>query len=690
MSSDKIRLAERCINAIRFLSIDAIQKAKSGHPGLPMGAAAMAYVLWTKHLKHNPADPRWHDRDRFVLSAGHGSMLLYSLLHLTGYDLTLDDIKAFRQWESKTPGHPEFGITPGVEVTTGPLGQGISNAVGMAIAEAYLAARYNRPDHEIMNHFTYVVASDGDLMEGVASEACSLAGHLGLGKLIILFDDNRISLAGSTHLTFTEDVISRFLSYKWDVHIVDNGNDIVEVDRALANAKAERERPSLIAVRTVIGFGSPNKQNTHHSHGSPLGPEEVDATKENLVWPREPEFIIPDDVLNHMRSALSTGEKLELEWQKLFEDYREHYSLLAADFERVMAGRLPDNWDSGFPQFEPDSKGQATRKASEAVMQYLATALPEFIGGSADLNPSCFTWLKGYGDFQVPGSVPEDSQGSVGSRWDYGGRNIHYGVREHAMGAISGGMALHGGIIPYTGTFLTFSDYMRPPMRLAALMGIRVIYVFTHDSIGLGEDGPTHQPVEQIMNLRTVPKLIVIRPGDSAEVVEAWRMAILNSHGPTALVFTRQNVPELDRSKYAPASGLQKGGYILWESSDKKPDIILIGTGSELNMALEAGRKLSEEGVNVRLVSLPSWEIFDRQPDDYREHVLPKAVTARVAVEAGIKLGWEHYVGLDGAVIGMDSFGASAPSSVLYEKFGITVENIIRTARDLISRMTGK
>ncbi|MBN2515469.1 MAG: transketolase [Deltaproteobacteria bacterium] len=690
MSTDEIRLAERCINTIRFLSIDAIQQAKSGHPGLPMGAAATAYTLWTKHLKHNPANPKWPDRDRFVLSAGHGSMLLYSLLHLTGYDLSLDDIKAFRQWESKTPGHPEYGITPGVEVTTGPLGQGISNAVGMAVAEAYLAARYNRPDHEIMNHFTYVIASDGDLMEGVASEACSLAGHLGLGKLIVLFDDNRISLAGSTHLTFTEDVVGRFLSYKWDVHIVDDGNDIVEINRALTNARAELDRPSIIAVRTMIGYGSPNKQDTYNSHGSPLGPEEVGATKENLGWPNEPEFIVPDEVLDHMRNALGAGEKLESEWQKLFEDYRENYSQLAADFERVMVGRLPDNWDTSFPQFEPDPKGQATRKASETVMQYLATVLPEFIGGSADLNPSCFTWLKGYGDFQIPGTVPEDSQGAVGSRWDYGGRNIHYGVREHAMGAISGGMALHGGIIPYTGTFLTFSDYMRPPMRLAALMGIRVMYVFTHDSIGLGEDGPTHQPVEQIMSLRNVPELVVIRPCDSAEVVEAWRMALLNSHGPTALVLTRQGVPDLDRSTYAPASGLQKGGYILWESSDNKPDVILIGTGSELHMTLGAGRKLAEEGVNVRVVSLPSWEIFDRQPDDYRERVLPSSVTTRVAVEAGIKLGWEHYVGLDGAVIGMDSFGASAPSPVLYEKFGITVENVVRTARDLVSRATGK
>ena len=686
MSNDETRLAEHSINAIRFLSVDAIQKAKSGHPGLPMGAAAMAYTLWSKYLKHNPANPKWPNRDRFVLSAGHGSTLLYSLLHLTGYDLSLDDIKAFRELESITPGHPEFGMTPGVEATTGPLGQGISNAVGMAIAEAYLASRYNRPEHEIVNHFTYVIASDGDLMEGVASEACSLAGHLGLGKLIVLFDDNRISLAGATHLTCTEDIVGRFLACKWDVQIVDDGNNIVEIDRALKNAREENERPSIIAVRTTIGYGAPNKQNTASSHGSPLGPEEVIAAKENLGWPTEPEFFIPDNVMDHMRGALNAGEKRESEWLKSFEKYEEAFPQLAADFVRIMTGKLPDNWDSSFPEFDPDPKGRATRKSSETVMQYLATVLPEFIGGSADLNPSCFTWLKGYGDFQIPNTVPEDSQGAVGSRWDYGGRNIHYGVREHAMGAISVGMALHGGIIPYTGTFLTFSDYMRPPMRLAALMGIRVIFVFTHDSIGIGEDGPTHQPIEHIMNLRNIPELVVIRPADSAEVVEAWRMALQNNNGPTTLIFARQGVPDLDRSEGAQASELQKGGYVLWESSDNVPDIILIGTGSELHITLEAGKKLAEEGINIRVVSLPSWEIFDRQPDDYREHVLPSSVKARVAVEAGIKLGWEHYVGLDGAVIGMESFGASAPSPVLYEKFGITMENVIQTARGLMEK----
>jgi len=686
MSSNETQMDKRCINTIRFLSVDAIQKARSGHPGLPMGATAMAYTLWMKHLKHNPANPKWVDRDRFVLSAGHGSMLLYALLHLTGYDLSLDDIKEFRQWGSITPGHPEFGITPGIEVTTGPLGQGISNAVGMAIAEAYLAARYNRPEHGIVNHYTYVIAGDGDLMEGVAFEASALAGHLGLGKLIVFYDDNRISLAGSTELTFTEDLQGKFAACNWHVQYVEDGNNIAEIDRALINAKKETGRPSIISVRTTIGYGAPNKQNTFGAHGSPLGPEEVRAAKENLGWPKEPDFLIPDDVLEHMRSALNTGEKQESEWKLTFEYYKDSFPKLAAEFERIMDGKLPENWDSSFPEFDPDPKGIATRKASEAVMQYLATCLPELIGGSADLNPSCFTWLKGYGDFEAPGTVPGDPQGAVGSRWDYGGRNIHYGVREHAMGAISVGMTLHGGIIPFTGTFLTFSDYMRPPMRLAALMGIRVIYVFTHDSIGVGEDGPTHQPVEQIMSLRNIPNLTVIRPADAAEVVEAWRFAVLNSKGPTSLIFTRQNVPNLDRSEYASAHNLQKGGYILWESAEGLPDVILIGTGSDLHTALEAGKKLAEEEIHVRVVSLPSWGIFDSQPEDYRENVLPPSVKVRIAVEAGIKQGWEHYVGLEGKIIGMESFGASAPSSVLYEKFGINLENVIQAARELLDK----
>lgn len=677
-------LDQRCINTIRFLAVDAIQKANSGHPGMPMGAAAMAYVLWTRHLRHNPANPQWANRDRFVLSAGHGSMLLYALLHLTGYDLPLSELHSFRQWGSRTPGHPESHLTPGVEVTTGPLGQGISNAVGIALAEAHLAAQYNRPGHTIVDHFTYVIASDGDLMEGVAAEACSLAGHLRLGKLIVLFDDNRISLAGSTSLTFTEDVGKRFEAYGWRVQRVDDGNDLAAIDTALNAAKADLSRPSLILVRTVIGYGAPHKQNSFKVHGSPLGPDEVLAAKKNLGWPTEPSFLIPDDVLDHFRQAVARGRAWEAEWEAAFARYAATYPDLAAEFQRRMAGDLPADWDSTLPTFPANPKGLSTRQASETVLQALAPRLPELVGGSADLNPSTFTWLKGFGDFQSPNASPEDTQGVVGGEWGYGGRNLHFGVREHAMGAMANGMARHGGLIPYTATFLVFSDYMRPPMRLAALMGIRVIFVFTHDSIGLGEDGPTHQPIEHLMNLRAVPNLTVIRPADATETVEAWRAALRNADGPTALVFTRQNLPVLDRAELAPAEGLHRGGYVLWQSDKGIPDVILIGTGSEVHIALEAGKKLAEEGIKVRVVSLPSWELFDRQPADYRESVLPSAVRTRVAVEAGIKLGWEHYVGLEGVVVGMDSFGASAPGDVLYEKFGITAENVAAQARKLL------
>jgi transketolase len=684
MSNEEIRLAERAINALRFISVDAIQKASSGHPGLPMGAAAMAYTLWTRHLNHNPANPRWVNRDRFVLSAGHGSILLYALLYLTGYDVSLDDIKAFRQWESKTPGHPEAGVTPGVEATTGPLGQGIGNAVGMAIAEAHLAARYNRPDSEIVDHYTYVLAGDGDLMEGVAAEASSLAGHLGLGKLVVLYDDNRISLAGSTSLSFTEDVAARYTAYNWDIQWVDDGNNIEEIDQAIRYAKKERNKPSLILIRTVIGCGAPNKQNTFGCHGSPLGREEMAAAKRNLGWPVEPDFHVPDDVIEHMRSARDAGEKREQEWRTIFEHYRTEYPDRAAEFIRICRGLLPSGWAKGFPRFESDRKGRATRRVSEEVMQYLGACLPELFGGTADLNPSTLAWLKSHGDFQNPTFLPTDVQGAVGSRWDFGGRNIHYGVREHAMAAISNGLALHGGIIPFTGTFLVFADYMRPAMRLSALMGLRVIYVFSHDSIGVGEDGPTHQPVEHLMGLRTIPNLTVIRPGDSAEVVEAWKAALTNTHGPTALITSRQDMPALDRSEYAPASGLRRGGYVLWEPSKDNPEVIIIGTGSELYLALEAAKQLAHHGVSVRVVSLPCWELFDSQPEEYREWVLPSAVKARVAVEAGLRQGWERYVGLEGKIIGMDGFGSSAPASVLYEKFGITIEAVIRAVKALL------
>jgi len=682
--SEMTGFEEKCINTIRFLAADTVEKAKSGHPGMPMGAAAMAYTLWGNYLKHNPANPRWIDRDRFVLSAGHASSLLYVLLYLTGYDLTLGDLKAFRQWESRTPGHPEYCCAPGVEVTTGPLGQGLGNAVGMAMAEAHLAARFNRPDCELVNHFTYVMASDGDLMEGVTAEACSLAGHLGLGKLIVLYDDNRVSLAGSTALAFTEDVGKRFEAYGWQVLRVPEGNQPAAVDAAMQQARAEASKPSIVFVQTTLGFGAPHKQGTADAHGSPLGREELDAAKQNLGCPVEPTFFVPDEVCEFYRQAVGRGKAREEQWLQDFERYSLQYPEPAAEFSRIMSGQLPDNWEDALPVYGEGAADVATRKAGETVMQALAPYIPELIGGSADLNPSTFTWLKGLGDFQPSQLSQEGVQGRVGGPWGYEGRNIHYGVREHAMGSISVGMALHGGMIPYTATFLTFADYMRPPMRLSALMGLRVIYVFTHDSIGLGEDGPTHQPVEHVMNLRTVPNLTVIRPADAGETVEAWREALQNSEGPTALIFSRQNLPVLANKALAPATGLQKGGYILWETGEGTPDVILIGTGSEVTLVLEAGRRLAAEGIAARVVSLPSWEIFDRQPAAYRESVLPSAVRARVAVEAGIKLGWERYVGLDGTVIGMDGFGASAPAKVLFEKFGITADNVTEAARVLL------
>ncbi|MBN1827574.1 MAG: transketolase [Deltaproteobacteria bacterium] len=680
-------LIDRAVNTIRFLSVDAVQKANSGHPGLPLGAAPMAYALWMRHLRHNPRNPRWPDRDRFVLSAGHGSMLLYSLLHLTGYDLSLEDIKAFRQWESKTPGHPEYGVTPGVEMTAGPLGQGISTAVGMACAEAHLAARFNRDDSVVVDHYTYVLASDGDLMEGVAAEACSLAGHLGLGKLIVLYDDNRITLAGATSLTFTEDVGRRFEAYGWQALRVDDGADVRALDDAIAAAKQERSKPSLIMVRTILGYGSPKKQNTFAAHGSPLGADEAIAAKKNLQWPVEPAFWIPEDVHAHFLTSRDRGNRWEAEWQESFEKYRQRYTADATELERVTGGVLPEGWDLDLPDFTEGGAALSTRKASETILQTLAPRLPELMGGTADLNTSTLGWLKGFGDFQPPDRPVSDRQGAVGGPWNFTGRNIHFGVREHAMAAIASGMTLHGGIIPFTGTFLTFSDYMRPAMRLAALMGLRVVYIFSHDSIGVGEDGPTHQPVEQVMGMRTTPNLTVFRPGDAAETVEAWRAAVKNDHGPTALVLTRQDVPRIDRTRCASASGATHGGYLLWESqSQDLPEIIIIATGAEVHLALTAAENLVADGSAVRVVSMPSWDLFDSQPPEYRTSVLPPAVTRRIAVEAGITLGWEHYVGIEGKVIGMKGFGASAPAPVLYRKFGITVEAIVETARELLGK----
>jgi len=684
--SDKNELEKQCIDTIRFLAADAIEKARSGHPGMPLGAAATAFTLWTHHLKHNPRNPRWMDRDRFVLSSGHASMLLYALLHLTGYDLSMDDIKNFRQWGSLTPGHPEYRHTPGVEVTTGPLGQGLANAVGMAIAETHLAARFNQEGHNIIDHYTYVMAGDGDMMEGVVAEACALAGHLRLGKLIVLYDDNKVSLAGSTGLAFTEDIEMRFRAYGWQVQKVQDGNDVAAIDRAIRKAKKETSKPSLICVQTIIGYGAPCKQGCCDAHGSPLGEKEIKGAKEALCWLAEEPFSVSEDVYKIFHKAVSRGKKLEKTWLEALAAYRQSHPAMAEELERMVTGELPPDWETVLAEFPNGSKDVATRKASEILMQSLGAKLPEMFGGSADLNPSCFTWLKGMGDFQNPDLPSEGQHGMVGGAWNYTGRNIHYGVREHAMGAISVGLALHGGVIPFTGTFLTFADYMRPPMRLAALMGLRVIFVFSHDSIGVGEDGPTHQPVEQVMNLRQIPNMTVLRPADANETLEAWRLALANTAGPTTIVLSRQNLPVLDRSACLPAAGVRQGGYILWESSILDPNIILIATGSEAAMTLEAGRKLAADSIRVRVVSLPSWEIFDRQPKEYRDKVLPPHIKARLAVEAGIKLGWEHYVGLEGKILGMETFGASAPGPVLYEKFGFTPSNIIAVAREMVKK----
>ncbi len=675
----------RTVNALRFLAVDMVEEARSGHPGLPLGAAPAAYALWARHLRVSARHPQWPDRDRFVLSAGHGSALLYALLHLWGY-LPLEELKRFRAWGSRTPGHPEAGLTSGVEATTGPLGQGLANAVGMAIAEAHLGASFNREGFPVVDHFTYVLASDGDLMEGVAAEAASLAGHLRLGKLIVLYDQNRVSLAGSTDLAFTEDVGARFRAYGWHVVEVSDGNDLRALDAALGEAKGERGRPSLICVRTVLGYGAPTKGGTFHAHGSPLGPDEVRAAKRALGWPEEPPFFVPAEVREHVAELRRMGDEAARAWEDLFRRYGEAYPDLASEFSRRMRGELPPGWDQGLPAFPPGGK-LSTRKASEAVLQALAERVPELMGGSADLNPSCLTWLKGKGDFGPP---PADRQGEVGGGWSYAGRNLHFGVREHAMGAIAVGMARHGGVIPFAGTFLAFADYMRPPLRLAALSSCRAVFVFTHDSVAVGEDGPTHQPVEQIMNLRCVPDLVVIRPSDAEETREAWIASLRRADGPTALVLTRQDVPVLDRSRLGPASGLHRGGYVLWESSPgREPEVILISTGSEVAVALGAGELLAGEGVRVRVVALPSWELFAREPREYREGVLPPGVRARVAVEAGCPLGWERFLGLEGEVVGVSRFGASAPGGVVLEKLGITPQAVAAAARRVLARVRG-
>jgi transketolase len=663
-------LDQLCINTIRMLAADAVQKAKSGHPGMPMGAAAMAYVLWTRFLKHNPANPKWADRDRFVLSAGHGSMLLYALLHLTGYDLRLGDLQQFRQWESRTPGHPEVGVTPGVETTTGPLGQGFANGVGMAIAESWLAAQFNRPDHRIVDHYTYAIVSDGDLMEGVASETASLAGHLKLGRLIYLYDDNHISIDGNTSLAFTEDAGRRFEAYGWHVQRVADGNDLAAVEAAIRAAQAEDSRPSLILCRTHIGYGSPNKQDSNKAHGEPLGEDEVKLTKQKLGWPLTPAFLVPEEARQEFRKAVARGKTWEVEWRQRFSAYAAAFPEEAARWEQYMSGKLPQGWDAGLPAFTPGDSALATRAASGKVLHALSPRVTNLLGGSADLAPSNNTYVQGVSEFQ-PGS--------------YEGRNFRFGVREHAMGSISNGMALHGGLRPYTGTFLIFSDYMRPALRLAAFMQTPVIFIFTHDSIGLGEDGPTHQPIEHLAALRAIPGLSVIRPADANETVEAWRLALRRS-GPTCLVLTRQNLPVLDRGQIQPDGGVARGGYVLADASGGRPQVILIATGSEVAVAVGAQKLLAQKGVAARVVSMPSWDIFEQQPQSYRDSVLPPAVTARVAIEAAVPQGWHKYVGPAGDVVGMTRFGASAPGPVNFEKFGFTPQNVAARALAVLGR----
>jgi len=666
-------LQSRAINTIRFLSADAVQQANSGHPGLPMGAAAMAFTVWTRHLRHNPRDPKWMGRDRFILSGGHGSMLLYSLLHLTGYDLPLDQLKNFRQWGSKTPGHPEYGLTPGVETTTGPLGQGFATGVGMAIAATHLAATTSA---ELFDNFIFAIVTDGDLMEGISSEAASLAGHLSLGRLIYLYDDNHISIDGSTNLAFTENRAARFEAYGWHVQKVNDGNDVDAIDRAINEAKAD-PRPSIIMCRTIIGFGAPKRQGTSKAHGEPLGDEELNAAKDNLGWPKEPRFLIPEDALAFYRQAVARGANLESAWNQKFAEFKNANPEKGAELERRLAGKLPKGWQKSLPSFPADPKGMSTRVASGKTLNALAPLLPELLGGSADLAPSNNTMIEGSPSFQ------KDSPQ---------GRNFHFGVREHAMGAVLNGMTLFGGLIPYGGTFLVFADYMKPAVRIAAISHIPSIFVFTHDSIGLGEDGPTHQPIEQLAMLRAMPNLTVIRPADANETAQAWKVAIENRHGPTALALTRQNLPILPVAQTlaphasAGVANLRYGAYVL-KDFGKKPELILMASGSEVSLILEAAQKLADKGRSVRVVSFPSWELFEKQDAKYRESVLPKKVTARLAVEAGSGLGWERYAS---SVICMESYGASAPYKILFEKFGFTVDNILARAKPLLPKRITK
>src|ERR1700754_1180255 len=670
-SNTNPELDQLCINTIRALTLDAVQKAKSGHPGLPLGAAPMAYVLWTRFLRHNPKNPKWENRDRFLLSAGHGSMLIYSLLHLTGYDLPLEELKNFRQWGSKTPGHPEYGLTPGVEITTGPLGQGFANGVGMAMGAAHLGARFNKDGFPLIDHYVYAIVSDGDLMEGVASEAASLAGHLKLGKLIYLYDDNNVTIEGFTNLAFSERVTERFDAYGWHTITVPDGNNLSEIEAAIRAAQADN-RPSLIAVKTVIGYGMPT-QGTRKAHSDPPGEDAVREAKRHLKWPEDKQFYIPDEALAHYREAVARGEQLESEWNALVERYEQTHPEEAKLWRTTMSPELPAGWEDHLPKFE-NTKEIATRVASGEVINALAPVLPQLIGGSADLGVSNNTDIKESHSFEAGA---------------YDGRILHFGVREHSMGSALTGMSLNGGLIPFGGTFLTFSDYMRPAIRLAALSEVQVVYVFTHDSIGLGEDGPTHQSVEHLAALRTIPHLFVIRPADPAEVSEAWRIAILRRQAPTALALTRQKVAVIDRQRFASADGLRRGGYVLAEAETAdgdvtEPKLILIATGSEVSLALEARETLEMEGSPTRVVSLPCWELFEEQSKEYRDEVLPPSVTARLSIEAGVCQGWDRYVGPSGAMICLNRFGGSAPGEVALRELGFNIENVLKHARELL------
>ena len=667
---DKEKLQKDAINTIRFLSADAVQNANSGHAGLPMGTAAIAYTLYKKHLKFNPRNPDWSDRDRFVLSGGHGSMLLYSLFYLTGYDLSLEELKNFRRWGSRTPGHPEYGVTPGVEITTGPLGQGLATAVGMAMAEAHLAAVYNRPGHEIINHFTYVLASDGDLMEGVTSEACSLAGHLRLGKLIVFYDDNRITIDGTTDISFTEDRAKRYEAYHWQVLHVQDGNNVEELDAAIKAAKAD-SRPSIIICRTHIGYGYPTWQDNSVAHSGIPSKEELEGAKKNLGYPTEPLFYVSEEVLTHYREAVPTGAKLEADWNEKFAAYEQAYPELAAELKRLLSGELPAGWEEKLPVFKPDNKGTPTRSASNKVINALASVIPEMMGGSADLTTSNSTLIENTKGFQVD---------------HYDGRYIYFGVREHAMGTIMNGLAVHKGVVPFAATFLVFSDYLRPALRLSALSDLPSIWLFSHDSFNLGEDGPTHQPVEHLTSLRLIPNVVTIRPADANETSEAWRTALKRRHAPTAIALSRQPLPVFDREKFNPASGLQKGAYVLADLGQGAPRLILIASGSEVELIVRAGEQLAAEGIPVRLVSFPSWELFKAQDQAYRDSVLLPEVKARLMVEAGTSIGFEKWVGPEGDFVAMDRFGASAPNAVLFEKFGFNLNNVLEKSRALLAK----